>query len=430
MADAPDIAQYSREIQSSVVVSYQHKKYLTPVRSLRERLAPENNQRSIFISPSSFSTISAAQQGPSTINFQLNSLGVTFAEDVYLEFTVENTTGTTAAINNYHSFIDRVEINVGGGGGVAEQSGTQFLYAAPMFYQELDRAVAGGSFEQIATNIGLSSTLTSGVYPPLYSASNPLAAGEEVLALLRIPEPLSQTELPVSLSDTNYSMRIFWTSNIANYGAAVAAGDIVLKDIRLHVRGLRLNERLHTLLAQRCRLAPSVYPVCYYRRFYTSGVSLSSGAQTLNTFLNSQGWVYNLRNFWATAAEGLPTFQPLTTTLGAGLAQAAIYSQMAGNFVLQSESGGKVGVTKTYMADREPFSPLPRLAVYDYANITDIVGCQKHGAAGAAFRVNPNDLQWQLTPLETATRVWWQLTLTAGFATLQDGSVGVRFFEV
>jgi len=425
----PELGEYSREIQQSVVVRYEGKKYLTPTRSLRERLGPDNNQRSIFITPSSYSSVLAGQQGPSTFSTQLNAIGLTFANEMNLEMTVENTTAGALTVNPFWSFVDRIEIVVGGGGGASQQTSTTYLYAQPSMMAALDDAVAAGSFEQIATNIGLSTTLTAGVYPALYNAGNQLPAGDTALAILKVPEPLCQTELPLSLSDAQYTMRIFWTSNPANYGAAVTAGDIALNDIRIHLRGLRLNERLHSILAQRCRIAPTVYSCCYWRRYFTTGVGFSAGAPSLQTYLNSQGWVYALRNYFASAAEGLPTFQPLTTTLGNSFAQAAVYSQMSGQFVLQSESGGKVGITKTYMAERAPFSPLPRLSIYDFANIEDIVGCQKRGAAGAVFRVNPNDLQLQCVPLETATRVWFQLTLTAGFLTLNNGSVGLRWFE-
>ncbi|OPZ39071.1 MAG: hypothetical protein BWY99_01465 [Synergistetes bacterium ADurb.BinA166] len=428
-AQIPELGEYSREIAQSVVVKYEGKRYLTPTRSLRERLGPDNNQRSIFITPSSYSSVLAGQQGPSTFSTQLNSIGLTFANEMNLEFTIENTTGSTAAVNPYWSMIDRIEVVIGGGGGASQQSSTCYLYGQPSFLASLDEAVAGGSFEQIAENNGISSTLTNGVFPPLYGASTPLGAGATALAILKVPEPLCQTELPLSLSDAQYTMRIFWSSNPTNYGPAVAAGDIALNDIRIHLRGLRLNERLHSILAQRCRIAPTVYSCCYWRRYYTTGVVLASGAPTLQPYLASQGWVYCLRNYFSSAAEGLPSFQPLITTLGNSFAQAAIYSQMSGQFVLQSESGGKVGITKTYMAERAPFSPLPRLSVYDFANIEDIVGCQKRGAAGAVFRVNTNDLQLQCVPTESATRVWFQLTLTAGFLTLANGSVGLRWFE-
>lgn len=431
-AEAVSIETFTREVAKSVVVNYNGEQYLTPVKGLTDRMGPGNNQVSLYLSPSSFSSVLSGQVGPSTFQWRLDSMGVHFLQEMALSYTIQNNVGGTVALAPYHAQLDRLECIVSGGPGSAQSTSTTYQYNQPLFFSELDRACVGGSWNQIATNIGVSPTLTSGVYPSLYSASARLAEGGTAQAFLRIPDPLTQAEIPAGLSASEYTLRAYWNSNAAQYGIgspALVAGDITLTNIRLYMRGLVLNERLASILAQRTALAPSIYPCNYWRRYYSVDQALTSGSQYVLTLLNSMGQVYGIRFYFSATASGVDSLSPLTTSVGRGNNAVALYSQSQGRYVLQTAPTQPANVLLTYMALRTPMSPLPALCVYDTMNTDNLLALYEKGSAGAPYRINPNDVQLQANAGETATRVVFQLTNTAGLMTLRSGSVGLRWYE-
>ncbi len=431
-ADAVSIETYSKEIAKSVVVNYQGEQYLTPIKGLSERMGPGNNQRSLFLSPSSFSSVTSGQVGPSTFQWRLDSLGVHFLQEAALTYTIVNNVGGTVALAPYHAQVDRLECIVSGGAGGAQSTSTTYQYNQSLFYSELDRACVGGSWNQIATNIGLNPTLASGVYPALYPTGSRLAQGGTAQAFLRIPDPVTQCEVPVGLSSSEATIRVYWNANAAQYGLgapALVAGDITLTNIRLYMKGLVLNERLASLLAQRTALAPSIYPCFYWRRYFSVDQALTSGSQNALTLLNSMGQVSGVRFYFAASSSGVDTLSPLITSVGRGNNSVALYSQSQGMYILETSPTQPANVLLTYMALRAPMSPLPALCVYDTLNTKDLLSLYDKGCAGAPYRINPNDAQFQYTAAETATRVIFQLTATMGLLTMKGGSIGVRWFE-
>jgi len=425
-----DFETFNREIQPSAAVSFNGRNFLAPLRGLKNRLSRGNEIRTIFQSPSSNSTIASGTMGPTQWSFKLDSLSLTFLKNAYIQFVITNTTGGALTLYNYHSFIQQIEFQVSGAGSSdANASATTYIYPDTMYFMELDQAVQGGNFSQVATNIGISTTLTSGVYPGLYESVG-LAAGASVIALLKLPDPLIQADIPLNLSKCDYNLRIFWSSDPTAYGAAVAAGDISLSDIKLNLHGLRLSDRLHSLIRQRLQAAPLLCPIAYFRSFPQQGFVTSAGSMSQSPLLQSQGQIYGCRSFFTSSSVGANRFKPLNTILGNGAARIAIYSQSSGNYIFGTYANSLAQYIRTLMFEREPLSPLPNLSVYDTLNNTDLIETIKSGADGATYYLSPNDATLQITPLVSTTCVWVVHTLTAGVLIMgTDGSISIRWYE-
>jgi len=425
-----DFDTYNREIQPAAAVSFNGRNFLAPIRGLKSRLARGNEVRAIFQSPSSNSTINSGTMGPTQWSYKLESLSLTFLKNVYIQFVITNTTGGALTLYNYHSFINQIELQVSGSGSSdANASATTYIWPDAMYFMELDQAVQGANFTQIAQNIGISTTLSSGNYPGLYESVG-LAAGASAVALLKLPDPLIQADIPLNLSKADYNLRIFWSSDPTAYGAAVGAGDIVLSDIKLNLHGLRLSERLHSLIRQRLQAAPLLCPIAYFRSFPQQGFVTSAGSMTQSPYLQSQGQIYGVRNFFTTSSTGFNRFRPLTTILGNGAARVAVYSQSSGNYIFNTYANSISQYVRTLMYDREPLSPLPNLSIYDCLNNMDILETMKTGADGATYYLSPNDATIQITPLASTTCVWNVHTLTAGVLIMgTDGSISIRWYE-
>lgn len=425
-----DFESFNKEIQPAIATSFNGRNFLAPVRGLKNRLSRGNEIRTIFQSPSSNSTIASGTMGPTQWSFKLDSLSLTFLKSAYIQFVITNTTGAPATLFNYHSFIQQIEFQVSGAGSSeANASATTYIYPDTMYFMELDQAVQGGNFSQVATNIGISTTLTSGVYPGLYESVG-LAAGASVVALLKLPDPLIQADIPINMSKCDYNLRIFWSSDPASYGGGVAAGDITLSDIKLNLHGLRLSDRLHSLVRQRLQAAPLLCPIAYFRSFPQQGFVTSAGSMSQSPYLQSTGQVYGLRNFFTSSSVGGQRFKPLNTILGNGAARIAVYSQSSGNYIFGTYANSLAQYVRTLMFDREPLSPLPNLSIYDTLNNSDLIETIKTGCDGPVMYLSPNDITLQITPLVSTTCVWVVHTLTAGILIMgNDGSISIRWYE-
>lgn len=402
---------------------------ITPSRALKRVLGRGNNFITLFQSPNAYGAVNAGTQGPSTWTFKLSELGMDFCQRLYLQFliTVGGSSGTTFAINNYHSFLDHIELNL-------ENSST-FHYPEELYYSALEQAVSPNEFSNLAQNIGITTVPSSGYYPPLYTIGNGQSGGVQLLAYLPLwNDEIVQADIPLAAVRSERTVRVFWSSNLADYGPAITSAT-ALSDVKLYFTGIRLTERLSGLVVQRLKAIPFSAPVCYWRRYFTNAFPLASGSQALLTLLNSNGSVYALRIVLTSASTGVARFQPLNTVLNPnGYSNIQLYSQREGQYVFQTSPNLPSQYTQTLMAERQPFSPLQAFntGLFDFANASNIVLCDKVGADGAPRLITPNDLILQITPYSgtPSSCTVYQLTLTQGTVTINKaGYMAVRYYE-
>lgn len=421
---------------------------MVPARALKHRLASGNNATTLFLSPTSYGSITSGQQGPSSWTFRLNALGLSFVQRCYLTYniTVGGTAGSAGnsyGINNYYSFFDHTETIISGGqNSAAAGTGTIFRYPESEYFQALDSVVTPAQFAILAQNIGIASTAVNGYYPPYYSGTAATAlvgnTGATSGMILSAQIPLNfefvQADVPVSCISSELTYRVFWNQSNTAFSPNATPGLLTLNNIQLYMTGLKLSDRLENLVKARIRAIPMGAPINYWRRFFTPNYTLSSGSQIVLPLLNSQGQSLCVRIYNAINSNDENRFQPLNYVLNSnGQSPIGLYSQVAGKYVLSSAASTPSQYMTTLEADRNPYSPMRYVTgCYDFANGSSISSAEKLGAWGAAFQIQPNDITLYMTPAAgtPSTATIYQLTLTDGVLFLsREGSLAVTYYE-